>query len=59
MVQALESYALGRWPSPTDAGVTVADANTGEPVARVSASGSTSAPWPTTGDAPAGRRSRH
>jgi oxepin-CoA hydrolase/3-oxo-5,6-dehydrosuberyl-CoA semialdehyde dehydrogenase len=39
MVHALESYALGRWQSPDADGVTVADASTGEPVARVSASG--------------------
>jgi oxepin-CoA hydrolase / 3-oxo-5,6-dehydrosuberyl-CoA semialdehyde dehydrogenase len=39
MVDALESYALGRWQSPNDEGVTVADANTGDPVATVSSSG--------------------
>ena len=39
MVDALESYALGRWTRPSDDGVVVADANTGEPVARVSSSG--------------------
>jgi oxepin-CoA hydrolase/3-oxo-5,6-dehydrosuberyl-CoA semialdehyde dehydrogenase len=39
MVHSLESYALGRWQSPAREGVTVADANTGEPIAQVSASG--------------------
>jgi oxepin-CoA hydrolase/3-oxo-5,6-dehydrosuberyl-CoA semialdehyde dehydrogenase len=38
-VEALESYAAGRWQAPTDGGVVVADANTGEPVARVSSAG--------------------
>jgi oxepin-CoA hydrolase/3-oxo-5,6-dehydrosuberyl-CoA semialdehyde dehydrogenase len=39
MVDALQSYAFSRWHSPSDDGVTVRDANTGEPVARVSSSG--------------------
>jgi oxepin-CoA hydrolase/3-oxo-5,6-dehydrosuberyl-CoA semialdehyde dehydrogenase len=39
MVRSLESYALGRWHVPGEEGVTVADANTGDPIARVSASG--------------------
>ncbi|MGO8876981.1 MAG: phenylacetic acid degradation bifunctional protein PaaZ [Acidimicrobiales bacterium] len=49
MVDVLQSYALGRWASPDheapgrpgadQAGVVVADANTAEPVARVSSSG--------------------
>jgi oxepin-CoA hydrolase/3-oxo-5,6-dehydrosuberyl-CoA semialdehyde dehydrogenase len=39
MVEVLQSYALGRWQSPTTDGVTVADANTGESVAAVSSSG--------------------
>ncbi|MGH9170136.1 MAG: phenylacetic acid degradation bifunctional protein PaaZ [Acidimicrobiales bacterium] len=43
MVQALESYATGRWQAPNGAGesgaVAVADANTGEAVAAVSSAG--------------------
>jgi oxepin-CoA hydrolase/3-oxo-5,6-dehydrosuberyl-CoA semialdehyde dehydrogenase len=43
MVQALESYASGRWQAPKSASdsevATVADANTGEAVATVSSSG--------------------
>jgi len=39
MVEAVQSYALSRWQSPSDEGVTVRDANTGDPVARVSSSG--------------------
>ena len=39
MVTPLQSYAAGRWQSPGGEGVTVADANTGEPVARVSSEG--------------------
>ena len=39
MVDVLQSYALGRWESPRDKGVVVADASTGDPVARVSSSG--------------------
>lgn len=39
MVDVLESYAAGRWQSPTDGGITVDDANTGEPVAAVSSAG--------------------
>src|SRR5580700_1972544 len=39
MPQTLESYAEGRWQAPTDEGVTVLDASTGEEVARVSSAG--------------------
>ena len=39
MVHSLESYAVGRWRWPGEEGVTVADANTGEPIVRVSSSG--------------------
>jgi oxepin-CoA hydrolase / 3-oxo-5,6-dehydrosuberyl-CoA semialdehyde dehydrogenase len=39
MVHSLESYAMGRWRWPGEEGVTVADANTGESIVRVSASG--------------------
>jgi oxepin-CoA hydrolase/3-oxo-5,6-dehydrosuberyl-CoA semialdehyde dehydrogenase len=39
MIDVLQSFALGRWRSPSAQGVTVADANTGEPVAGVSSSG--------------------
>ncbi|MGH9105214.1 MAG: phenylacetic acid degradation bifunctional protein PaaZ [Acidimicrobiales bacterium] len=41
MVRALESFAAGRWQAPEGEGVVVADANTGEPVARVSSGGVT------------------
>jgi oxepin-CoA hydrolase/3-oxo-5,6-dehydrosuberyl-CoA semialdehyde dehydrogenase len=36
---ALESYVAGRWQTGSDDGTTVADAVTGEPVARVSSTG--------------------
>ena len=39
MPQTLESYAEGRWQAPSDEGVTVLDASTGEEVARVSSAG--------------------
>jgi oxepin-CoA hydrolase/3-oxo-5,6-dehydrosuberyl-CoA semialdehyde dehydrogenase len=39
MVHSLESYAAGRWRWPGEEGVTVADANTGEAIVRVSSSG--------------------
>ncbi len=39
MVDVLQSFALGRWESPSAEGVLLADANTGDPVARVSSSG--------------------
>ncbi len=37
--EPLPSYVAGRWHTPPDDGVTVVDASTGEPVARVSSSG--------------------
>jgi oxepin-CoA hydrolase / 3-oxo-5,6-dehydrosuberyl-CoA semialdehyde dehydrogenase len=39
MPQTLESYAEGRWQAPSDQGVNVLDASTGEEVARVSSAG--------------------
>ena len=39
MVDVVQSYALGRWESPSGEGVIVSDANTGEPVASVSSAG--------------------
>ncbi|MEU0242158.1 phenylacetic acid degradation bifunctional protein PaaZ [Nocardiopsis sp. NPDC006198] len=39
MSEVLESYAQGSWFAPADEGVPLADANTGETVARISAAG--------------------
>ncbi|MCY9786561.1 phenylacetic acid degradation bifunctional protein PaaZ [Nocardiopsis sp. EMB25] len=39
MSHTLESYALGSWFTPEDEGAPLADANTGETVARISANG--------------------
>jgi oxepin-CoA hydrolase/3-oxo-5,6-dehydrosuberyl-CoA semialdehyde dehydrogenase len=39
MARALESFAVGHWQAPASDGVTVVDANTGEPVATVSSQG--------------------
>ena len=39
MTEMLGSYVAGRWHTAVDAGVVVADASTGEPVARVSSAG--------------------
>ncbi|MDT0329680.1 phenylacetic acid degradation bifunctional protein PaaZ [Nocardiopsis lambiniae] len=39
MSEVLESYALGSWFTPTDEGEPLADANTGETVARLSQNG--------------------
>ena len=39
MSEVLESYALGSWFTPTDGGEPLADANTGEAVARLSKNG--------------------
>ncbi|WP_017609478.1 phenylacetic acid degradation bifunctional protein PaaZ [Nocardiopsis xinjiangensis] len=39
MSEVLESYAQGSWFTPTDEGTPLADANTGETVARISARG--------------------
>ncbi|MBR8743836.1 phenylacetic acid degradation bifunctional protein PaaZ [Nocardiopsis sp. MG754419] len=39
MSQVLESYAQGSWFTPTDEGTPLADANTGETVARISRNG--------------------
>ena len=39
MPEMLASYTAGRWQTATDEGVVVADATTGDPVARISSSG--------------------
>ncbi len=39
MAALLESYVAGRWVAPSDEGVPLADAATGEPVARISSAG--------------------